>query len=97
MRTIWRYPLEIKDQQTIQVPCAGVDIYRAMKIKEQILKLDVQNEEPCLWILVDTKYTKRDVIITMYGTGYRCCEQIEDYLDSFQISEFVYHVFVREE
>lgn len=99
MRTIWKYPLEIKDEQTIHVPCAVVDMYTAMKINQQVLKLDVQNGKPCLWILVDTKYTNRDIIITMYRSGDRCNEFIENYFDSFQIpqiTESTYHVFIKE-
>lgn len=97
MRAIWKYPLEIKDRQTIKVPCILVDLYRTMMIKQQVLKLDVQNGKPCLWILIDTLYPEQDVIITMCETGHRCYEPIENYFDSFQIPPHTYHVFVREE
>jgi hypothetical protein len=101
MRTIYKYPLIPVVEQTIQVPLLKTDPYTAMNIKQQILKLDVQGDMPCLWIMVDSEERKRDVKVTLCGTGCKCCEPIKDYIDSFQVQQnsganFVFHVFVRE-
>lgn len=101
MRIIYKFPLELKDEQTICVPILKPDPYTALEIKKQILKLDMQYEKPCLWIMVDDKEKKRDVKVTIVGTGHPCYEPLEDYVDSFQvsphgISTLVFHVFVRE-
>lgn len=108
MRKIYKYPLEIKDEQTIQIPYlkhvfSCVDYSVSLGIKKQILKLDIQNDKPCLWIMVDTEEELRDVKVTMYGTGHECLELIDDYVGSVQFKGYstvinhVYHVFVKED
>lgn len=101
MRTIYKYPLRPATEQTIYVPLLKPDLYTAMNIKQQILKLDVQEDTPCLWIMVDSEERKRSVKIVLCGTGQNCYEPIEDYIGSFQIQQnseanFVFHAFVRE-
>lgn len=101
MRTIYKYPLIPAVEQTIYVPLLKTDLYTAMNIKQQILKLDVQDDKPCLWIMVDNEERERSVKITLCGTGDKCYEPIEDYVDSFQIRQnsgvnLVFHVFARE-
>lgn len=73
----------------------------ALNIKKQILKLDVQNNIPCLWIMVDNDERAREVKVTLCGTGQQCYEPLEEYIDSFQVTQnsginYVFHVFVRE-
>lgn len=102
MRTIYKYPLIPVVEQTIQVPLLKTDPYTAMNIKNQILKMDVQDNIPCLWIMVDNEERERDVKVTLCGTGQKCCEPIEDYIDSFQVQQnsgtnFVFHAFAREQ
>lgn len=102
MRTIYKYPLKIQDRQLLQIPFVNDRLYGSLKLKQQILKLDVQNENPCLWVLVDTDLPRRDVVVNMYGTGHSCHETIDQYVDSFQhsphgISTFVFLVFVNED
>lgn len=96
MRTIYKYPLNFEEEQVISVPFLECGLYTFMKIHEQILKLDVQNRKPCLWIMVDNEKPKRDVKVIFCGTGCKCYEAHEDYVDSFQIEHFLFHVFVRE-
>lgn len=101
MRTIYKYPLTPTTEQIIKVPLLKTDPYTAVKIKQQILKLDVQENTPCLWIMVDSEQRERAVKVTLCGTGQKCYEPIEDYIDSFQVQQnsganFVFHVFVRE-
>lgn len=100
MRTIYKYPLSPSVQQTIHVPLLKTDLYSAMSIKEQILKLDMQDGRPYLWIMVDNEERERAITVTFCQTGQQCYEPIEDYVDSFQKqlgdTNFVFHVFVRE-
>lgn len=101
MRTIYKYPLTPAVEQTIYVPLLKTGPDTAMKIKHQILKMDVQDDIPCLWIMVDSEERKRAVKVTLCGTGQKCYEPIEDYIDSFQVQQnsganFVFHAFVRE-
>lgn len=106
MRTIYKYPLEIKDEQTIRIPYTKhvLDDSLLLGIKKQILKLDIQNDKPCLWVMVDSEEEMRDVKVTMYGTGHECSEFIDDYVGSVQFHpitninpNLVFHVFVKEE
>lgn len=94
MKTIWKYPLEIKDEQVISVPILKTGPYTCLDIKKQILKLDIQNNIPCLWIMVDSEEIKRDIKIIFCGTGIKCYEKVDNYIDSFQMKDFVFHVFI---
>ena len=101
MRTIYKYPLIPLTEQTIRVPLLKTDPYTAVKIKQQILKLDVQENIPCLWIMVDSEQRERAVKVTLCGTGQRCYEPLDEYVDSIQVtqnsgSNYAFHVFVRE-
>jgi hypothetical protein len=58
MVTIWKYPLEIKDDQIIQMP--GMS---------KILSVGLQGSIPCLWALVNTDNTPIEYHIYMFGTG----------------------------
>ena len=59
MNTIWKYPLEICDEQVIQVPCFA-----------RVLSLGLDpSGKPCLWMLVDTTADKHLMHIRIYGTG----------------------------
>jgi len=42
MRTIWKYPLDVVDSQFVVMPLGA-----------EILTVQIQNEEPYLWTLVD--------------------------------------------
>lgn len=101
MRTIYKYPLKPAQEQTIYVPLLKVGDQIALNIKKQILKLDVQNDVPCLWIMVDDEEQKREIKVTLCGTGQKCYEPLDEYVDSVQITQnsginYVFHVFVRE-
>lgn len=101
MRTIYEYPLKPVLKQTIYVPMLKVDDQIALNIKKQILKLDVQEQTPCLWIMVDDEEQKREIKVTLCGTGQQCYEPLDGYVDSVQITQnsgvnYVFHVFVRE-
>lgn len=102
MRTVYKYPLAPVVEQTIYVPLLKTGPDTAMKIKHQILKMDVQDNIPCLWIMVDSEERERAIKVTLCGTGRQCCEPIEDYIDSFQVQQnsganFVFHAFIREQ
>lgn len=93
MRTIYKYPLNTIDLQTIKVPRLS-DI---SSFKEQFLCIDIQYGLPCLWCMVDTLEEEREVQIKIVGTGNpmsdSCCK--ENYLGSYQLldGQFVGHVF----
>jgi len=85
-QTIWKYPLEFQDVQTIRMP-----------IGAEILTVQIQDGKPCLWAVVDVddKVLTEPRFIIMYGTGHSMEVSSLDrkYIATFQIWELVYHVF----
>jgi hypothetical protein len=89
MKKIYKYSLEVEDIQRILLP-----------IDAKILTVQVQNEKPCLWALVDPENNTEARIIEIFGTG----NLVSDYADisiehiyiaTFQLYEgkLVFHVF----
>lgn len=56
---IWKYQLEITDQNTISVPRHAI-----------LLKAETQNHKPCLWFMVIPDAPKEDITINILGTGH---------------------------
>ena len=98
MITIYKYPLEVKDEQEIDIHMVdnGGTLFR---LSQQVLSVDAQNDIPCLWAIVDTDMPKRNRKIIIRGTGHDCSDirHDVDYLGSFQLysGAFVGHVFGR--
>ena len=85
--TIWKFPFDITDNQEIEMPNGA-----------RIIKIDVQNNQPCLWAIVDPtkQYDTEPRVIRVYGTGHHVFVLDKlDYLDSFQLlgGQLVFHVF----
>jgi len=86
MKTIYKYPLKITPVQDIEIPSGST-----------LLSVQVQNELPCLWVLIlDTTARKTVIRLRTVLTG----EQINDgfigiskFLGTYQIRGFVGHVF----
>lgn len=93
MTTIWKFPLEVTDEQFIKMPKSSM----AMTVQ-------VQNDVPCLWAMID----KLDALYEPYhafciktvGTGHDF-DFINDfnftYLGTYQLFDgnFVGHVFIK--
>jgi hypothetical protein len=60
MTTIYKYPLTISDTQTLELP-----------VVSRILHFGVQNQVPCLWVLIPDVTDERFQTATfeMFGTG----------------------------
>lgn len=87
MITIWKQPLQITDEQFIEVPKGA-----------ELLSVQVQNGEPQIWFKCDAEAPKVYVRILVYGTGNPIspCEG-EKYLSTFQVmgGQLVFHVFYK--
>lgn len=84
MKTIWKYTLDVEDKQFIAVP-----------LNTELLSVQVQNEEPQLWALVDENEISRvNAKIIIHGTGHPA-NDIEGmkFLGTFQLynGSFVGH------
>ena len=87
MKTIYKYPLFVTRTQDVRLPI-GADI----------LTIQVQNELPYIWALVDPMAEKESVTIEIFRTG----EQINFdmgadrvYISTFQVIDgtLVFHAF----
>jgi len=83
-QTIWKYPLEFEDVQTIQMP-----------IGAEILTAQIQDGKPCLWAVVDPEKENKPRFIQIFATGYPMPGISLDrkYIASIQIGRKTYHVF----
>lgn len=86
MKTIYKYKLEVTDEQIIEIPAFS-----------EILTVQTQNEIPYIWALVDPKFYACNYKFRIIGTGHK----IEDgfngkYIGSVQLSsdKLVFHVFL---
>lgn len=84
---IWKYQLEITDDQVISMPTGA-----------EILTVQMQNGKPCLWALVDpNEETKTYRLIQIYGTGNPIPDGNRRYISTIQIfnGDLIFHVFER--
>lgn len=85
MKTIYKYPLEVTDRQTLMLPA-----------HPEFLTVVVQREQPCIWALIDTNAELLPFTINMCGTGRPCHHGRDEYLGTVLLldGELVLHVFV---
>jgi hypothetical protein len=83
MKTIHKYPLEVADEQDVTMPVGAV-----------ILTVQVQNNQPCLWALVEPDNPTQIRTILMHGTG-NPGECFWRYIATIQLhgGKLVFHVF----
>lgn len=87
MKRVYKYKLRIEDLQTIKLPSFA-----------QILTVQLQKTNLCLWALVDPDETGEDLrTIEIRGTGHNMPETERKYLGTFQMmaGDLVFHVFER--
>ena len=94
MQTVYKYPFDIKDEVKIKVKA----LKDATSFKDQLLHIDVQNETPCLWCLVDKDAHEWEITLRIVGTGHPCDDVSKsDFLGSFILYDgsLVFHVFCK--
>lgn len=83
MKTIWKVPIQISDEQQIAIPKDS-----------EILCVQVQYGTPCLWFLCDPQEPNHVKTIRVFGTGHPVVEKLVGrYIGTFQQPPFVWHVF----
>lgn len=82
--TIWKYPLEITDEQSVMLP-EGSDI----------LSAQVQGGTLCLWVKVNPKAPLSRRTIRIFGTGHPVPDEPLVFIDTVQMAggALVWHVF----
>jgi len=85
-KRIWKYQLEVVDVQNILMPKGA-----------EILTIQVQYGEPCLWALVDPKEEVEKRTIEIFGTGNPISVDMEmrKYISTFNLLDggLVFHAF----
>lgn len=84
MDTIWKYQIEIVDEQTLSIPAAFMPIH---------VGLDPDGIA-CMWCAVDSNRIKRDVKLAVIGTGNPLPQEVISHAGSFVQGPFVWHVFI---
>ena len=85
--TIWKFQFLPNDRITIEMPVAA-----------KILSLQVQNDIPCIWAVVDPKAQIETRTFIMFGTGHQInvdLQQRYNFIGSFQMmnGHLVFHLF----
>lgn len=81
MNAIWKFPL-IAEETEIEAPI------------EHFLTVQVQNNAPCVWAIVNPDKAPRKFKITVLGTGWEC-KKIDalKYIGTIQYEGYVWHCF----
>jgi len=82
MKTIWKYELEIKDVQDIEIPEGA-----------KLLHIANQNGGLCVWFEVDQEARKKMNTFAIVGTGNAFDPKGFEHIGSVIINPFVWHVF----
>jgi hypothetical protein len=86
MKKICKYALDVRAVQDIEIPHGSM-----------LLSVQVQNQKPCLWVLVyDTEAEKEVIRLRTIGTGKLISDEDfdpRDFLGTYQLGSFEAHVF----
>lgn len=86
MRTIHKYPIQIADEQPVEMPICA-----------KVLSVQVQGNQVCLWAEVDTNRIAETRRVFIFGTGRPIPSSLDArYVGTFQIQDgaLVFHVYV---
>jgi hypothetical protein len=81
-KVIWKYPVELRERQSIPMPEGA-----------EILRFDAQGEQPMLWALVDPQKPPEPRHLRLAGTGHPISENGLKYIGSCFQGPFVWHLF----
>lgn len=90
-KSIWKYPVRVTDRLIVEMPKGA-----------EILCVQVQRDEPCLWALVTPDTTTEKRFFEMFGTGHPVPSDMgiaRQYIGTFQLhgGSLLFHVFERVE
>lgn len=83
--TIWKYPLQVVDQQTVFMPAGA-----------KLLDVQMQAGTPCVWALVPAQSNAQEAVeIRIHGTGHRFDAERYEHIGTFQMNggSLVFHAF----
>jgi hypothetical protein len=80
-KQIWKYPLN------------GIISNVEIPMDAEILTVQLQNGQPTIWALVNPKNELESRNFTIVGTGNPFDDTNHQYIGTFQIEPFVWHLF----
>ena len=81
--TIWKYPFEITGPFELMLPTEA-----------RVLSVGVQDERPCMWVLVEAENLLEERRFVIVGTGHPAPKPTtSEHIGTFQQSPFVWHLF----
>jgi hypothetical protein len=83
-RTIWKYPFALGDVVGLDMPAGA-----------EVVHVECQGGQPCLWALVDPEAPAEARTFRMFGTGHPIPEDVGPHLGTFQMPPYVWHLFDR--
>lgn len=87
MKTVWKFPLDITDDQDIKCPAESVPLF-----------VGQQNDQPALWMLVESAEREVQRHVSIHGTGHdtKGTPYLLQYVGSFIVHDgaFVGHVWL---
>jgi hypothetical protein len=83
MKTIYKYPIEITDEQVVEMP-----------VYARILGVQMQGDNVNIWALVDTELPTLSVKIRVLGTGNPIAAGLQLRYIGTVCGVFVWHVFI---
>lgn len=91
MNVIWKYVIPSEPECIILMPKDA-----------EILTVQPQGHEICMWVLVDPSNEKTSRHFAIYGTGHEVDRQVNmykehdlRYIATFQVPPYVFHIFER--
>ncbi len=93
VKTIWKFPLDITDRQTIQMPQGAQVLCVQMELATThgVPSILYMRDTPCLWALIDKTHAPEPRTFTMHGLG--DVDEREHYIGSFQHGAPMLHIF----
>ena len=83
-RTISKFQFEPNDRIEFTMP-----------IGAEILTVQMQNGQPCVWALVNPQVKTEKRILRIVGTGHTIIDKLGKYIGTFQLMEgqLIFHLF----
>jgi hypothetical protein len=95
MKKIYKYQLKLVPEQELEIPLIHADYIH--KLKDQVLKVEVQDDRVCIWVMVDTELrgVTRHIHLINTGDPIKANIDFKDHLGSFMLLDGAYvgHVF----
>lgn len=83
-KTIWKFQIEPNDIIKVDMP-----------IGAEVLTVQTQFEQPCIWAIVNPKAKTETRTFRMADTGHPVNENVKKYIGTFQLmsGQLIFHLF----